>query len=281
MKTCLLSISEVLQAYDKVSTLYPYAPSLSMWRAWECAAYQRYRLEEPVIDIGCGDGRFFRFLWPGIKDVQGIDLDAGTVHAARQSGVYQRVFQGPAHELPLEQHSMPSAFANCSIEHMDALDAVFKKIYTCLRPKGKFLLSVVTDMLLQWADLPYLLAGVLSPERKERLVEDYKSFHHLVSAFDPEGWRRSLEKAGFAVLEHIPILPEVTSRFFLLLDQTWHLPLATGGEIGDKLFGQFSRFPKFPNGGRKILEGLMMMENNWEFCSGAVFYCEVLGDAGN
>jgi SAM-dependent methyltransferase len=66
---------KVLAGYDAVCSLYPYVPPLSHWRAWEYAAYQRYRLTGRILDLGCGDGRYFRLLWPRATDVIGVDID--------------------------------------------------------------------------------------------------------------------------------------------------------------------------------------------------------------
>ena len=51
MKVSVLSPDEVVAGYDAVSVLYPYVPPLSIWRAWEYAAYRRYALPEPVIEL--------------------------------------------------------------------------------------------------------------------------------------------------------------------------------------------------------------------------------------
>ena len=69
----LLVPDDVLAGYDRVSALYPAVPPITLWRAWEVAAYGHLELEEPVLDVGCGDGRFFQLCWPGISDVVGLD----------------------------------------------------------------------------------------------------------------------------------------------------------------------------------------------------------------
>ncbi len=56
---------------------------------------------ERILDLGCGDGAFFRLLWPHLADVVGVDLDPAAVEAARQSGVYREVHGVAAHALSL------------------------------------------------------------------------------------------------------------------------------------------------------------------------------------
>jgi SAM-dependent methyltransferase len=271
IKQARLSSAEVLAGYDAVSQLYTYVPSLLLWRAWEYAAYQRYPLPEPVLDVGCGDGRYFRLVWPEVRDVVGVDMDPTTVEGARRTGVYRTVHVAPAHRLPLAPESFASAFANCALEHMDHLDAVLDAIYRCLRPDGTFLLSVVTDKFLGWRTLPLLIEQIGEPERARSLQDAYQSYHHLVNPFAPEIWIEHLERAGFEVLEHIPIVPEMTSRLFLFLDHLWHVE-GPDGELGTSLYQYLQQFQRFPQGFRQILAGMLDLEHDWLNSSGAVFW---------
>src|SRR5712691_2122802 len=222
MKQSLLSLEEVLIGYDAISQVYPHVPSLCTWRAWEYAAYQRYTLPEPVLDVGCGDGSFFRLVWPQLRDVVGVDMDASVADGARRSGVYREVHVAPAHQLPVLPESFASAFANCSLEHMDNLPAVLESICRSIRLGGPFLFSVVTEKFLEWATLPLLVDQIGELQRARALQVAYEAYHHLVNPLPPQVWREQLEKAGFEVVEHIPIVPELTSRLFLFLDHLWH-----------------------------------------------------------
>jgi SAM-dependent methyltransferase len=271
VKRTLLTSEEVLSGYDAVSQLYSHAPTSCIWRAWEYAAYQRYTLTEPVLDIGCGDGLFFRLVWPQLRGMVGVDIDAGVADAARQSGVYREVHVAPAHQLPLPAESLASAFANCSLEHMDYLPEVLSSICRSLRLGGPFLLSVVTDKFLEWATLPLLVDLVGEPERARALQADYETYHHLVNPFPLRVWVGHLEKAGFEVLEHIPIVPEMTSRFFLFLDHIWHVR-RPGGDLGEMLLRYLAMIPNFPAAFRQLFAGVLQMEQDWAIGSGAIFW---------
>jgi hypothetical protein len=39
-----------------------YVANTDIWRAWEYAACYSFTLPEPVLDVGCGDGYFFRLV---------------------------------------------------------------------------------------------------------------------------------------------------------------------------------------------------------------------------
>lgn len=271
MKQILLSEADVLSGYDTVSQLYPHIPSLVLWRAWEYAAYQRYTLSEPVLDIGCGDGRFFRLIWPQSGEVIGVDMDAYIAEMARQSGVYREVYVIPAHQLPLPGQNFASAYANCSLEHMDHLPQVLKGICQSLFPGGYFLFSAVTDKFLQWASLPLLVDKIGEPQRARTLQAEFEAYHHLVNPLPVQVWIECLEEAGFEVLEHTPILPELTSYLFLFLDHLWHVR-RLGGELGDLLYPYLTALPRFPQAFRQILVGVLQMEKDWSIGSGAIFW---------
>ncbi|MDB5290026.1 MAG: Methyltransferase type 11 [Phycisphaerales bacterium] len=267
MITTLLTNEEVLAGFDAVSALYPYTPSLCMWRAWEIAAYRRCRLAPPVLDLGCGDGAFFRLAWPGVMDVTGVDMDAAAVHAARASGIYRDVVLAPAQSLLVAQGHFMSAFANCSVEHMDDLPRVFRGIWLSLRPGGEFLFSVITRTLLEWNPLPPLAQRLGGSADKVRA--DYRDYHHYGSPPTLEQWITVARDAGFEIAEHIPVMPEVMSRACLFLDNLWHVG-APANELGGALQAHLQRYPQFPAAMRHFMSGLLTMEQNSRPCGGAV-----------
>jgi SAM-dependent methyltransferase len=269
-----LTRDEVLLAYDRVSGLYPFVPPLSLWRAWECAAYARFTLTEPVLDVGCGDGAFFRFLWPQVRRVVGVDRDPEVARHAEGSGVYERVLQSPA-SLIDEDGTYGSAFANCSLEHMDELAEVLSRVHRALRPGGHLLCSVVTDRFVAWLTLPAVLRAGGLADTGARWADDYLQRHHLANPLTAAGWQDAFRRAGFTVREHIPIVPEASARVFLTLDHLWHIPGALGAAApGEQITRFLEARPGFPRGFRQVLAGLLEMELDPEPACGAVFLVE-------
>ena len=257
MRTSTLSVDDVLEGYDAVSRLYPYIPSLSHWRAWEYAAYQNYMLHGRVLDLGCGDGRYFRLIWPLVENVVGIELDRRVAQLAAQSGTYLEVHVTPAHQIPERDGSFDHVFANCSLEHMDHLDGVLDEIRRCLKPGGTLLCSVVTDRFVEWSLLPMLLNEAGFGDAAAALQKKFIDYHHLANPLS---------------VEHLPILPRHNGGIFLLIDCLWHVRRAVGGEMGDVIFPLLSANPRFPGGFRKVLAGLLEMETDPFDSCGAVFH---------
>lgn len=272
MQTKTLVSSEILVGYDAVSTLYPHIPPLSHWRAWEYAAYQHYQIEGRILDLGCGDGQYFRLIWPNATDVIGVDMNPYVAELGLSSGVYHNVHVAPAHHIPELDASFDHVFANCSLEHMDNLDAVLAEIHRCLKPSGTLLCSVVTNRFVEWSLLPNLVAMAGFDDAAKTLQRDFLDYHHLANPLSVDEWMKSFNLAGLVVEEHIPILPKHNSGIWLLMDSLWHIKQAGGGEIGDKVFPLLSVNPKFPSAFRMIFAGLLEMETDWKDGSGAVFF---------
>jgi SAM-dependent methyltransferase len=271
MQIKTITPSEVLCGYDAVSALYAHIPSLSHWRAWEYASYQHYQIDGRILDLGCGDGRYFRLIWPEAKNVVGVDMSPSVAEFGRQSGVYRDVHIAPAHQVPELDASFDHVFANCSLEHMDQIDAVLAEVHRCLKPGGTLLCSVVTDRFVQWVLLPNLVAMAGFDDAAAALRKDFLDYHHLANPLSVKEWANSFERAGLVPEAHIPILPKHNSGIFLLMDNIWHVRRAGGGEIGDVVFPFLSVNPNFPSAFRKVFAGLLEMETDWQDCSGAVF----------
>jgi SAM-dependent methyltransferase len=271
MQNKILTPSDILTGYDAVSALYPHIPSLSHWRAWEYAAYRRHSVDGRILDLGCGDGRYFRLLWPDAEEVVGVELNPDVAELARQSDVYRDVHLAPAHRVPEPDGSFDHVFANCSLEHMDYLDAVLGEVHRCLKRRGTLLCSVVTNRFVEWSPLPKLVAQAGFGDVATALQKDFLDYHHLANPLSVDEWVKSFRRAGLVPEEHIPILPKNNSGLFLLMDSLWHVRRSVGGELGDVMFSFLSANPKFPGAFRSVLAGLLEMETDWQECSGAVF----------
>lgn len=270
-QTKFLSITEILDGYDAVAALYPYVPPLSHWRAWEYAAYQHHNIDGRILDIGCGDGQYFRLIWPKAENVVGVDMDAQTAERARQSGVYRSVHTTQANQIPELDSSFDNAFANCSLEHMDNIECVLGEISRCLKPGGRLSCSVVTNRFVEWSLLPSMVSEAGFEEVAEKLQANFVEYHHLANPFRVDLWTEHFNKAGFTLESHIPILPRYSNALFVLMDTLWHVQRKEGGEFGDVIYPFLSSNLQFPSAFRKILEGLLEMEQDWSDCTGAVF----------
>lgn len=266
-----LTKREILSSFRKTNALYPYILPLSLWRAWEVAAYRHYTLKEPVLDLGCGDGRFFHLCFPRIKQVRGVDIDPRAVELARQSGVYREVCETPADRLPFEDQSFACVFSNCAMEHMDNIDKVLSEIHRVLRKNGAALFSVVTDKFVELSPLRKFLELIKANDLAKQIQDGYEEFHHLTNPFPIETWMEHITAAGMAVDEYIPILLHPVGSVFLMFDELWHVP-HDQFEFGSTLYRHFQGFSHFDSAAVKILDGLLELAPPSASAIGVVFH---------
>ncbi|MDD2921822.1 MAG: methyltransferase domain-containing protein [Anaerolineales bacterium] len=269
----LLEEKEIIEAVADLNKIYPYIPSLVLWRAWEYAAYRHYRLQDPTLDLACGDGQFFNLVWGNAGRVMGIDIDEQVCARARASGVYAEVRQTAAHELPFADNTFASVFSNCALEHMDYIDQVLSEACRVTQPGGLFIASVVTDKFTEWELLPLLEAKLGNATRARELKEVYEEFHHIRSPFTIEEWIARVENAGFAVNDYYPIAPEPFGRIFMLLDELWHVK-GEKTEIGQDMYAYLSGLSNFSEGMQDIVGGLLKLSPNPNVGAGLIFVAE-------
>jgi len=251
--------------------LYPYILPLSLWRAWEVAAYRHYALKEPVLDLGCGDGRFFQLCFPRIKQVWGVDVDPRAVELAKESTVYREVYETPADRLPFEDETFESVFSNCAMEHMDNIDKVLSETHRVLRKNGAALFSVVTDKFVGLSPLKKFLELVKADDLAKQVQNRYEEYHHLSNPFSIETWMEHITAGGMVVEEYIPVLPHPVGSIFLLFDELWHIP-HDQFEFGSSLYGHFQGLSSFNSGALKILDGLLELTPPSAPSLGVVFH---------
>lgn len=266
----MLTFQEFYAAFSELERIYPRVLPLTLWRAWELAFYRKVSLPEPILDLGCGDGRFFQSIWPQKLLADGVDISLDASKRARQSGVYRDVFHAPAHEIPVTDQMYGAVFSNCALEHMSHIDQVLSEAARILVPGGKFLFSVVTDRLVAWSSLRPLLDALGAPDRGNALWGAYEEFHHLVNPLSKEQWLEKTKNAGFEIFTATPIVPQTFARIFLFFDELWHVKKEKDAdEVGNDLHAYLLRLSNYENGMYHILKGLWELEPPAEQADGA------------
>jgi SAM-dependent methyltransferase len=217
---------------------YRFAPAALALR--ECARLRAVRdieLEEPILDVGCGDGLFARLAYPG-RQTWGIDINPSEVQRAQTTQAYSTLICGNICAVDLPKQFFSSAIANCSLEHVPDLRGALANIRGTLKPGSRFVLIVPTP---NWTSQ---LATVELLERVglHGLARAYgdgldKVFSHI-HLHDETAWVTFLEEAGFDQIESRPIVDRGTSWAFDLMLYPSLLAYLT-----KKLTGRWVLFP--------------------------------------
>ena len=177
-----------------------------MLRAVEQSFYEQQELEEPIYDLGAGDGHF---AWALFRDEKVIGMDPWwqPLVEAKAREVYPLLVQAEGASAPIESASCGSAISNSVLEHIPEVQPVLYEVGRVLKPGGKFFFAVpnrrfVTDL---WGIkiLGYLgLRGVGMA---------YSRFFNKISRHinldPPEVWVDRLQKAGFDQVEYWHYFP--------------------------------------------------------------------------
>jgi SAM-dependent methyltransferase len=114
----------------------------ALLRAVEARFYQDLLpLDEPVLDVGCGDGHFASVAFPRPL-AAGIDPQAGVLCEAQGRGAYRVLAQALGDALPFASDQFATVVSNSVLEHIPDVDPVLAEIARVLRPGGRFIFCV-------------------------------------------------------------------------------------------------------------------------------------------
>ena len=218
----LLSCSDA-ELLGLAQTIYD-IPSLAAWRAAELKALRQCTFAPPVLEIGCGNGRFTSLLLPRVE--WGIDLNPREIElCSGRNGLYGRLSCMDARRLKFADGVFASVFANCVVEHIPDLARVLAECRRVLRPGGAFIATVPLiemnrHLLLSGAWYARFRAGQL--QHRHLLAED--------------AWIAALSQAGFTTVSTTPYL---SARMCALWDRV-DGPLCIGA--GPLTLGRAYRF---------------------------------------
>ncbi len=96
----------------------------------------------PVLEIGCGEGRFTRVLRAVGYDASGIDVAAELVRAAERADPRGRYLVADAAALPFADASFDLVVAFMSLHHVDELERAVVEVARVLTPAGRFCFAI-------------------------------------------------------------------------------------------------------------------------------------------
>lgn len=181
----------------------------ALLRAVEARFYQDLLpLEEPALDLGCGDGHFASVAFPRRLQA-GIDPSAACLREAQGRDAYRLLARSPGGALPFPEGHFATVVSNSVLEHIPDLDPVLVEVARVLRPPdpgggdrgGRFIFCVPGDRFpefLFFTDLFRRLGLDGGARAYERYFNRISRHHHC----DPiPVWERRLADAGLEMAE--------------------------------------------------------------------------------
>jgi SAM-dependent methyltransferase len=179
-----------------------------MLRAVEQSFYEQEVIEEPIYDLGAGDGHFAWALFRNNEKVIGLDPWWEPLLEADSRKIYPLLVQSEGAWAPVESGSCASAISNSVLEHIPDVQPVLNEVCRVLKPGGKFYFAVpnrrfVTDL---WG------MEVLAKLGFRKAALWYSKFFNMISRHKnldmPDVWIERLKEAGFDKVEHFNYFPK-------------------------------------------------------------------------
>lgn len=215
------------QKYLKVAPL-----SHALWRSVEAQELAKYKLEKPILDIGCGFGEFGGIFFPSSVEV-GIDINKKEILQAAATGKYRKTVAVDARKLPFPDNSFGTIISISTLEHIPNNYKVFKEAYRVLKPGGKFIITVPTSQLFNGL----LIVKILNSLNLKNLSHIYyrilnKAFKHVTLPSEAS-WLKQAKSVGFKIEKVQGTIPQSTLILWELC-----LPFALPSQVSKLLFGK-------------------------------------------
>jgi 4-amino-4-deoxy-L-arabinose transferase-like glycosyltransferase/SAM-dependent methyltransferase len=171
-------------------------------RAVEARFYRiltaRGDLQEPVLDIGCGDGHFVTMAFDEPL-AAGIDPWWGPLRKAQKAESHRILVQGMGDRMPFDDSQFATIMSNSVLEHIPDVQAVLHDANRVLQTGGNFIFTTPSHLFTEY------LGGAAFLERLglNGLAERYRHFFNFISRHQhtdsAEVWAERLAQAGFVV----------------------------------------------------------------------------------
>ena len=192
----------------------------AIWRRTEIAALSGITLKRPVLDLGCGDGRFTKLMFSGKLDY-GLDISKGAIEKARKNKIYKSYIISDAHIIPLPDKSIQTVFSNSVFEHIPNLLPVLAELSRVLKPSGKIIFTTHSPLSKNFYGVRILKK--LNLNRIARIYEKiFCQMLQLKTVWDKETWYKNLNSVGFEAQEiHTIVSPKTAFWYELFMPITF------------------------------------------------------------
>lgn len=209
-------------------------------RAMEARLYAEFGpLPRPVLDLGCGDGRFAAAVWGRLET--GVDADEKMLAEARACGAYDTTVCADAAYLPFPAAAFGAVISNSVLEHLPCLEPVLSEIHRVLRPGGRLIITAPTDRLNAGLAGFRILKSLGAMRRARCYQAWFTRFQRHCHLDSPEAWQRRIEVAGLRVTQRTGYFSPDACGWFDLL-HVWGAP----DWLSRRLLGRWVLWPWRP-----------------------------------
>lgn len=169
----------------------------SLFRAHELysvSPFLKY-LQNPILDLGCGDGLIASILFDE-KLEYGIDVSKNAIDSAFKKNIYNKIFLGSAHNIPISDNALGGIFSNCVFEHIPDIDKLAKEISRILKPDAYLVTTCLTPQYYTLNPFFKFLNNPLTKKLGIELVKKENELHNHISVYTADEYKKIFSKYG-------------------------------------------------------------------------------------
>jgi len=170
----------------------------ALLRAVESRFYDQLNFEEPILDLGCGDGLFGQSTFRQ-KITIGLDPKLKSLLEAHQTNIYHILINSMGSEIPLPDQSISTVISNSVLEHILQIDPVLEEIKRVCKIDALFVFCVPNENFTNQLSIGRLLEKL----HMNWMAMQYRRFFNRISRHyhcdSPELWEKRLKKSGFKI----------------------------------------------------------------------------------
>lgn len=165
---------------------YPYPPRRN--EAALVLGFLAPKINEKILDIGCGDGVWYLGLREKGIDVTGLDLSDHDLNKlkerARALNINPNVIKADAQEMPFEKNSFDKIYSISTFEHIENDKKVFSEASRVLKPGGFLIISVPMKEVPFLTKLAVKMPKPIKKLFYNKLVQEAKSGEEYLDNFN-------------------------------------------------------------------------------------------------
>lgn len=202
-----LGMSDLIrtQRIDLLQTfleLYWFAPPVALWRAVEARAVAQQHFHAPMLDLGCGYGRFAVVIFGADRSIAaGCDLLRDQLIAASNGGAYRTVALADGHKLPYASGEFATVLSNSVLEHIPDPSPVLREIARVVKIGGRLIITVPSDRFHHYLPISkqHRATGQLGMAAAYNAAVDQQLQHYHYHT--PNQWARLFQTVGLELVQ--------------------------------------------------------------------------------
>jgi SAM-dependent methyltransferase len=175
-------------------------------RAIEGRFLRNYEFDEPILDLGCGDGHFSARTFPN-SHMYGVDPSHKTIRFAKNYNFFDGLVCAQGGTLPFNSGFFGSVISNSVLEHIQDVDEVLEESYRILKAQGRLFITVPNSNFTEQLSVAKFFDRI----KLDGLAIAYRSWFNKISRHhhaDPTvQWQERLKSAKFEIIESFEYFP--------------------------------------------------------------------------